>query len=284
MISLKQPSSELISWTPSKEPSLVTVREFRRPAVSRYKNQQRAKNARIFHKATTCVASKTAALSTAEDAIRSLKKLRAVDGRASGCPVMREFQQAQDHHPVLASTGCTRNFCQAGRATHTDEPRIGENRALEVVEKDAGGFLQELYQEKFFDAKESFVRRHDEVVAEIRAGACEGIIWDGRRQGEIGGNWHQTSAEIEFGIRRAWRNARKCIMRSHCEELKLCDLRHVTSSAEMARELVRNMCIAFNGGNVVPTGKSPAEIVIEQLLIVLQSVFFHRGKPIAEDL
>ncbi|KAL9580416.1 MAG: hypothetical protein Q9212_004515, partial [Teloschistes hypoglaucus] len=254
MISLKQPTSELISWTPSKEPSLVTVREFRRPAASRNKNQQKIKNARIFHKATTCVASKTATLSTAEDVIHSHAKLEATqEGRTFSCPVMREFQQAQDHHPVLASTGCTRNFCQAGRATHTDEPRIGENRALEIVEKDAGGFLQELYQENFFDAKEFFVRRHDEVVAEIRAGACKGIIRDGRRQGEIGGNWHQTSAEIEFGIRRAWRNARKCIMRSHCEELKLCDLRHVTSSAEMARELVRNMCIAFNGGNVVPT-------------------------------
>ena len=42
-------------------------------------------------------------------------------------------------------------------------------------------------------------------------------------------------------------------MRSHCEELKLCDLRRVTSSEEMVTELIRGVSVAFNGGSVQPT-------------------------------
>lgn len=37
---------------------------------------------------------------------------------------------------------------------------------------------------------------------------------------------------------------------------RLCDLRHVTSSAQMASHLMTNMSEAFNGGNVLPTGKA----------------------------
>ena len=48
-------------------------------------------------------------------------------------------------------------------------------------------------------------------------------------------------------------NARKCITRNHAEELKLCDLRSVTSSEEMAKELLRNAVEAFNEGRIEPT-------------------------------
>ncbi|KAL8898175.1 MAG: hypothetical protein Q9207_006841 [Kuettlingeria erythrocarpa] len=169
------------------------------------------------------------------------------------CPLAKEFQQARDHHPILASTGCTKDFCQAGRALHTDEPRIGENRAIAVVEKEAQGFLEELHREHFFATNEAFTNRLNGVLAEIRSNACEGAIRENRQQGIVGGNWEQTPAELEFGIRRAWRNARKCIMRSHSDELKLCDMRNITTSAEMASELLQHMCEAFNGGNVIPT-------------------------------
>lgn len=40
---------------------------------------------------------------------------------------------------------------------------------------------------------------------------------------------------------------------------RLCDLRHVTSSAQMASQLITNMSEAFNGGNVLPTGKARTE-------------------------
>ena len=103
---------------------------------------------------------------------------------------------------------------------HTDEPRVGENRALKVVEEDAKIFLQELHQEHFFGSDEAFCERLRTVLKEIRAGAVNAKIRQNQKQGKVGGNWTQTPAELEFGLRRAWRNSRKCIMRSHCEELK----------------------------------------------------------------
>ncbi|KAL8765209.1 MAG: hypothetical protein Q9209_007642 [Squamulea sp. 1 TL-2023] len=172
------------------------------------------------------------------------------------CPIVGEFHKARAHHRVLTSTGCTKDFCQAGRAIHTDEPRIGENRALNTVEKESEGFLRELRQEGFFNSDEAFRDRLDGALAEIRSGAGDGVIRDNKQRGAVGGNWYQTHAELEFGIRRAWRNARKCIMRSHCEELRLCDLRNITSSAGIASKLMRNMSEAFNEGNVLPTGNN----------------------------
>lgn len=137
------------------------------------------------------------------------------------CPVLTpEFRNIQDRYQALASTGCTAQFCQAGRMLHTDEPRVGENRELKVVEEDAKVFLQELHQENFFGSDEAFCERLRAVLKEIRAGAVNGKIRQHQKQGKIGGNWTQTAAELEFGLRRAWRNSRKCIMRSHCEELK----------------------------------------------------------------
>lgn len=137
------------------------------------------------------------------------------------CPVLTpEFQSIQAQYKTLTSTGCTAQFCQAGRMLHTDEPRVGENRALGVVEKEAREFLEELRHEGFFASDKDFCERLRAVLKEIRSGASDGIIRQGKKNGKIGGNWTQTPTELEFGLRRAWRNSRKCIMRSHCEELK----------------------------------------------------------------
>ena len=137
------------------------------------------------------------------------------------CPMLNgELQRIRESNPVLASTGCSQDFCQAGRAVHTDEPRVGENRPLHVVERDAEDFLRLLNQESFFDTPEQYHDRLQAVLEEIRTGAVDGIARDGHVRTQLGGNWAQTPRELEFGLRRAWRNARKCVMRSHCEELK----------------------------------------------------------------
>ncbi|GHP15259.1 nitric oxide synthase-like protein [Collybia sordida] len=169
------------------------------------------------------------------------------------CPVTSEFELIKQTHSTLTSTGCTRDFCQSGRVIHTDEPRIGENRPIAMVEEEAQNFLRDLHHEGFFVDDEAFQVRLQHVLYEIRSSSAEGIIRDSREPGMVGGSWTQTFEELKFGVRRAWRNARKCIMRSHCEELKLCDLRSVTSSAKMAIELIRTVSEAFNNGNILPT-------------------------------
>lgn len=137
------------------------------------------------------------------------------------CPASNpEFELIKHNHSTLVSTGCTRDFCQSGRVIHTDEPRIGENCPLAVVEREAEDFLRDLHREGFFADDEAFRVRLQHALYEIRASSAEGVIRDSRECGTVGGVWTQTPRELEFGLRRAWRNARKCIMRSHCEELK----------------------------------------------------------------
>ncbi|KAI4203856.1 MAG: hypothetical protein LQ348_001377, partial [Seirophora lacunosa] len=262
MLDMKRAGGAMEPMTSRKELSLlihplVTVKEIRHSVQSSSKTPPGLKEVDLFphdnppaELATPPISPATLGEPTRPDG----NALASAEGKTmSRCPVTREFQQARAHHSVLASTGCSKDFCQAGRAVHTDEPRIGENRAIETVEKEAEGFLRELLREGFFETDEVFTNRLTDVLAEIRGGARGGTIRQSRRHGTVAGNWLQTSAELEFGIRRSWRNARKCIMRSHCEELKLCDLRNVTSSAEMANELVQRMGEAFNGGNVLPT-------------------------------
>lgn len=130
---------------------------------------------------------------------------------------------------------------------------MGENRSLQLVEQEAVDFLRILRDEGFYDSEGAFQSRLDEVLNEIKASSVKRVGQDVHSYSSLGGVWTQTHQELEFGIRRAWRNSRKCIMRSHCDELKLCDLRGVTSSAEMVTELVKGVSDAFDGGNVQPT-------------------------------
>ena len=130
---------------------------------------------------------------------------------------------------------------------------MGENRSLQVVEQEALDFLRVLHEEDFYESEDAFQNRLDQVQGEIKLASVKGVIREDHSYGNLAGSWTQTHQELEFGIRRAWRNARKCIMRSHCGELKLCDLRGVTSSAEMVTNLVKGISDAFNGGNVQPT-------------------------------
>ena len=43
--------------------------------------------------------------------------------RCLGTVLNPELERIRNKHTILASTGCTRDFCQSGRMTHTDEPR-----------------------------------------------------------------------------------------------------------------------------------------------------------------
>ena len=173
--------------------------------------------------------------------------------KVEGCPAgIAELELIRRKVRNLASTGCTKEFCQAGRAVHTDEPRIGVNRSLDVAQKEASDFLQDLQEDGFFKDEEAYSARLKTVLSEISGGA-EGVLWDHKTGGRLGGSWYQTTAELEFGIKRAWRNARKCIGRNHYQELKLCDLRSVTSSKEMVMTLIESAIQAFDNGRIQPT-------------------------------
>ncbi|KAB8262117.1 nitric oxide synthase [Aspergillus pseudonomiae] len=164
-----------------------------------------------------------------------------------------EFQTIIQKNPVLASTGCTPQFCQAGRLIHSDEPRVGENRPLEVVKQEALGFLWQLWQEGVY-TEEQYTARHVEVLKSLEESeVIEPMVVDGVKTVGKTATWTQTPKELLHGIRLAWKNSRKCIMRSHYMELDLCDLRHITTSAGMVKAVIQEAIKAFNKGQIRPT-------------------------------
>lgn len=58
--------------------------------------------------------------------------------------------------PVLAKTGCTAQFCQAGRMTRPLEPLLGDNRPLSVIKEEAEAFLREMRNEGMFKNDDAF--------------------------------------------------------------------------------------------------------------------------------
>ncbi|PYH90281.1 nitric-oxide synthase [Aspergillus ellipticus CBS 707.79] len=171
---------------------------------------------------------------------------------ASRCPFM-EYEKIMEKNPVLAPTGCTDKFCQAGRMVHTHEPKVGENRPLDIVREEASGFLWQLWQDDIY-TESQYNERRAQVTLEIERSAKEKIVWNQgiKRVGKTS-SWTQTREELRYGLRLAWRNSRKCIMRSRYQELDLCDLRHIHTSVGMVTTLLDAVTKAFNRGQITPT-------------------------------
>jgi nitric oxide synthase oxygenase domain/subunit len=168
----------------------------------------------------------------------------------------QEFERIRKAHRTLAPTGCTPEFCQSGRATRINEPRVGRDRPLAEIQQEAVDFLSECREHNVIRSDRELDKRIKEALVQISHTAivAEVTDHDGKKStGLAGGTWYQEPVELEYGLRAAWRNARRCIMRSEHENLALCDLRQVQSSQEMARAILSGMTAAFNRGHILPT-------------------------------
>lgn len=67
-------------------------------------------------------------------------------------------------------------------------------------------------------------------------------------------------------MRVAWRNSRKCILRAHCWDLKLVDLRDVKISKGMLDAIIGNAPAAYNHGRIVPPGEFLATLQTTKLI------------------
>lgn len=145
-------------------------------------------------------------------------------------------------------------------------PRLGENHPLSAIEEEARAFLHEMLEEGLFASRSSFEARLASVLEEIGRNAVETTVWqdsanfngDVQRvkvNGRSSSGYNHTSDELRFGVRLAWKNARRCIMRAHYPELKLVDLRHVKTSRAMVDAIIEHVPAAFNHGKIFATGK-----------------------------
>jgi len=94
-----------------------------------------------------------------------------------------------------------------------------------------------MYDEGLFDSQDALEERIDDVFAEINSSVIETKVWEDREEvdgvmelkrvqvkGASSKGWVQTREELEWGVRAAWRNSRKCIMRADYPSLRFVSL------------------------------------------------------------
>lgn len=69
---------------------------------------------------------------------------------------------------------------------------------------------------------------------------------------EAQGTYWQSSAELEYGAKVAWRNSNRCIGRLFWKSLKVRDLRHIQDEQEVSEALVEHLHLATNQGKIRP--------------------------------
>ncbi|KUJ10145.1 uncharacterized protein LY89DRAFT_689965 [Mollisia scopiformis] len=187
-----------------------------------------------------------------------------VNWESNNCPKNKEYSLIHSHCPVLGPTGCTSDFCASGMMFHPLEPHVGENHPLAAIKLEAEAFLHEMFDEGLFTTREDFASRLVEILKEIDSNSLEASVWQASQTvvGDLGAvkvngwtssGYTQSREELRFGIRCAWRNSRKCIMRAHYPELKLVDLRSIKTSRGMVDAIVEHAPVAYNGGRILPT-------------------------------
>jgi nitric oxide synthase oxygenase domain/subunit len=145
------------------------------------------------------------------------------------------------------------------------EPRVGENRPIQVLKQEAEAFLKEMFAEGFFHSSKDFEQRLKDVIIDIEKNSVECLVWEDiagangvertKVQGVSSNGYVQTKEELEWGVRVAWRNSRKCIMRAYCWDLRCIDLRDIKTSKGMVDAIIKHCPTAYNGGRIIPTGK-----------------------------
>lgn len=131
-----------------------------------------------------------------------------------------------------------------------------------------------MFDEGLFTSRSAFESRLATILEEIDHNSVETFVWqdsysstgDAQRvkvNGFSSSGYFQTREELQFGIRLAWKNSRKCILRAHYPELKLVDLRHVKTSRGMVDAIIEHAPAAFNHGRILPTGKLCPKVILK---------------------
>jgi len=66
------------------------------------------------------------------------------------------------------------------------------------------------------------------------------------------GTYWQSSDELAYGAKLAWRNSTRCIGRLYWHSLKVRDLRHLSKAEDIFEACVEHLRLATNGGHIRP--------------------------------
>ena len=114
--------------------------------------------------------------------------------------------------------------------------RLNEVEELPSLLLEATDYLRLFYQEQSLP-KTELRQRLDDIHQEY-----------GRSQ-----TYWQTTEELAYGAKVAWRNSPNCIGRLHWETLKVRDLRHLTNAQDIFNEIVEHIRTATNIGRIRST-------------------------------
>ncbi|HEX7733376.1 MAG TPA: nitric oxide synthase oxygenase [Ktedonobacteraceae bacterium] len=114
------------------------------------------------------------------------------------------------------------------------EPALLEQSAPEQAEllREADAFLRLFHAECGFSGETP--GRLAEIESEIRQT----------------GTYQQSTAELTYGAKLAWRHNTRCIGRLHWQTLAVRDMRHLTSAEEVFLALLDHLRMATNGGKI----------------------------------
>jgi hypothetical protein len=76
--------------------------------------------------------------------------------RGNACSQVEQQSGILSSFAILTPTGCTPQFCQSGRMNRPLEPRVGENRLIDIIKAEASAFLHEKKAEGLFKFEEEF--------------------------------------------------------------------------------------------------------------------------------
>ncbi len=140
------------------------------------------------------------------------------------------------------------------------------------MDEEASRFLRQYHEEMKPGADPS--PRIGQVLEEIRSS----------------GTWTQTSEELGFAARIAWRNSGRCIGRLYWRGLHLRDCRDLERPEEIAAALFDHLRFAFNGGNLRPaisvfpagTPGRPGPRIWNPLLLRYAGLQLRSGKQVGD--
>jgi nitric oxide synthase oxygenase domain/subunit len=127
--------------------------------------------------------------------------------------------------------GCSGNICHAAMMSKIGQPVVYAHMDdnPETILTQAHDFFCQYFADDAGKVSERMLKVHKEV--------------------QESGTYCHSSDEIQFGARRAWRNAGRCIYRQVSDTLTLRDCRHVTTAKGMAEQLCQHIRQAWGSGS-----------------------------------